>query len=174
MATWVALLRGINLGPSHKVPMADLRSLLADELGYEDVRTLVNSGNVVFGAAGSAAAHEKKIAATLEKRFGFAVPTIVRSGKQLRAVLDANPFPKAPAKELHVVFLSAQPTKALLPAPEEIAPDQAVAGTKCIYLRLPNGVARSKVGDLGKGRGAPVATQRTWNTVTKLADLAGA
>ena len=169
MARWVALLRGINLGPSHKVPMADLRALLADDLGYEDVETLINSGNVVFTAGGSAGAHEKEIASALEERFGFPVPTIVRSVASVRKVLADNPFAGAPAKQLHIVFVSAKPA---MPDPADIAPDEAVYGAKVVYLRLPNGIAGGKVGDLGKGKGAPVATSRTVATVTKLVALA--
>ena len=168
MARWVALLRGINLGPSHKVPMAELRALLTDELGYEDVKTLINSGNVVFSAGGSAAAHEKRIARALEDRYGFPVPTIVRSVASVEKVLADNPFAGAPEKELHVVFVSAKPP---MPAAEEIAPDEAAYGAKVVYLRLPNGVAGSKVGDLGK-KGDVVATSRTVATVKKLVALA--
>lgn len=168
MGRWVALLRGINLGPSHRVPMADLRALLTDELGYEDVRTLINSGNVVFTAGGSAAAHEKRIAAALESRFGFSVPTIVRSVASVRKVLADNPFAGSPEKQLHIVFVSAKPT---MPDADEIAPDEAAYGAKVVYLRLPNGVAGSKTGDLGK-KGDVVATSRTVATVTKLVALA--
>ena len=168
MARWVALLRGINLGPSHKVPMADLRALLTDSLGYDDVATLINSGNVVFTAAGSAGAHERAIADALSDRFGFPVPTIVRSVASVKKVLADNPFSDAPAKELHIVFVSAKPP---MPSPADIAPDEAVYGSKVVYLRLPNGVAGSKLGDLGK-KGPIVATSRTATTVRKLVALA--
>ena len=169
MARWVALLRGINLGPSHKVPMADLRALLSDDLGYDDVKTLINSGNVVFTAGGSAGAHEKKIASAPERRFGFPVPTIVRSVASVKKVLADNPFDGAPDKQLHIVFVSAKPS---MPAPEDIAPDEAVYGQKVVYLRMPNGIAGGKVGDLGKAKGSPVATSRTVATVKKLVALA--
>ena len=168
MARFVALLRGINLGPSHKVPMADLRALLTDDLGYSEVATLINSGNVVFTASGSAATHEKKIAAALSSRFGFPVPTIVRSVASVRKALADNPFADAPEKQLHIVFVSAKPT---MPSAEDIAPDEAVYGAKVVYLRLPNGVAGSKTGDLGKKRDV-VATSRTVATVKKLVALA--
>jgi uncharacterized protein (DUF1697 family) len=165
---WVALLRGINLGPSHKVPMADLRALLSSELGYDDVATLINSGNVVFTAAGSAGAHERAITAALADRFGFPVPTIVRSAASVKKVLADNPFSGAPEKELHIVFVSAKPP---MPSASDIAPDEAVYGSKVVYLRLPNGVAGSKTGDLGKKRDV-VATSRTVATVKKLVALA--
>ena len=168
MARWVALLRGINLGPSHKVPMADLRALFSDQLGYSDVATLINSGNVVFTAGGAAAAHEKRISAALEDRFGFPVPTIVRSVASVKKALADNPFSDAPEKQLHLVFVSAKPP---MPSPSDIAPDEAVYGSKVVYLRLPNGVAGSKLGDLGK-KTSIVATSRTVATVRKLVALA--
>ena len=167
MATWVALLRGINVGTAHRVAMAELRKVLADELGYDDVKTLINSGNVLFTTGGSAATHEKKIAAALETRFGFPVPTIVRSLASVRKALAVNPFADAPEKQLHMVFVSAKPP---MPEPDDIEPDEAAYGAKVVYLRLPNGVAGSKVGDLGR-RSAIVATSRTVATVRKLVDL---
>lgn len=168
MARWAAFLRGINVGTAHRVAMADLRSLLTDELGYGDVRTLINSGNVVFTAGGSSSAHEQRIATALEQRFGFAIPTIVRSIASVREVLDANPFDGAPEKELHVVFVSAE---LAMPDPDAIAPDEALAGTGVVYLRVRKGLAGSTIGDLGKRRGV-VATSRTAATVRKLLALA--
>lgn len=170
MATWVALLRGINVGTAHRVPMADLRTLLTDELGYADVRTLLNSGNVLFSAGGSAAAHEKTLTAELDAHFGFPIPTIVRSIASVRSALVSNPFTAAPVDELHIVFVSARPP---LPSPDSIAPDEASwsAKDKVVHLRVRDGLAGSKIGDLGRTKGI-VATSRTVQTVTKLVALA--
>jgi len=170
MATWVALLRGINVGTAHRVAMAELRTLLGDELGFDDVRTLLNSGNVVFAAGGSAAAHEKTLATELEAHFGFPIPTVVRSAASVRSALERNPFAGAPEKELHIVFVSAKPP---LPAPDAIAPDELSwsAKDRVVHLRVRNGLAGSKIGDLGKA-GDVVATSRSVATVTKLVELA--
>jgi len=86
MTTWVALLRGINLGPHHKVPMADLRALCAD-LGFTEVRTYIASGNVVCSSSHrSATAVRTTVERGLRSRFGFDVPVVVRTPAQLRTV----------------------------------------------------------------------------------------
>lgn len=90
--TYVAFLRGINIGRHHKVPMADLRKEMGN-LGFEKVVTLLNSGNIVFDAIGGNLAQlEKQISTHLEKTFGFPVPTILRKAATIQALLDRNPF----------------------------------------------------------------------------------
>jgi len=89
---YVAFLRGINVGGHHKVPMADLRKEL-EKLGFENVMTLLNSGNIVFEAISNNEENlEKKISAHLEKSFGFPIPTIVRKSEMIYELLNINPF----------------------------------------------------------------------------------
>jgi uncharacterized protein (DUF1697 family) len=173
--TWVALLRGVNVGRHKKVAMADLRELLAS-LGYGDVRTHAQSGNVLFTTAkGSAGTLERSIAAQLDADLGLDVKVLVRSAAELAAVVDANPFVgrKANPKELHAVFLSsAVPAKKT--ASLDLAtckPDEVEFGKRVIYVRLPNGVMGSKLPNWDRALGVD-ATMRTWNTVTRLCDLA--
>ncbi|MEV6654483.1 DUF1697 domain-containing protein [Streptomyces sp. NPDC051219] len=178
MTTYVALLRGINVGGHKKVPMAELRTLLA-ELGHGDVRTYLQSGNAVFSSPSDdpdalAAGLEKSI----EGHFGFGASCLVRSGEYLRAVADACPFPAATleGKQLHATFLSA-------PAgPERFAsldravflPEEFRLGDRVIYLHTPGGLGRSKLAEalarpaLLKGIDA---TTRNWNTVVKLTEM---
>ena len=91
MAVHVAMLRGINLGPRRRVPMADLRTLLTDA-GYEDVRTYVQSGNIVLRSPAKPAEVERELQTLISERFGFDVPVIVRSRAQLAAVVKADPL----------------------------------------------------------------------------------
>src|SRR5580693_301476 len=91
MTTYVAMLRGINVGGHAKVAMADLRSTFQD-LGYGEVQTYIQSGNVVFGASGSAAKVQSAIEAGLEARFGLGIKVVLRSSAQVRTVLGANPL----------------------------------------------------------------------------------
>ena len=175
MTTWVALLRGINLGKSRRVAMSDLRRILEDA-GLGDVRTLLQSGNVVFTGTGPAAKLEESIEREIDKELGMRVTVMVRSEAQLRKVIDANPFAAAGAdpKQLHVVFLATQPPASAVRAvdPAEYAPDEFALGDRAIYLRLPNGVAGSR---FPWDRSFTVATtMRTWRTTTKLAELAAA
>lgn len=173
--TWVALLRGINLGRHKRVAMADLRALL-ESLGYGDVRTLLQSGNAVFTSdRRDAAKLERQISERIEADLGVDVTTLVRSADDLAAVVDANPFPAqgVEPKELHVVFLSAAPPADAVAEldHDRFAPDQVEFGDRVIYVRLPDGVMGSRLPDWGPLFDLSV-TMRNWNTVMRLRDLA--
>jgi uncharacterized protein (DUF1697 family) len=110
------MLRGVNVG-GRKLPMADLRALV-ERLGCTSVRTYVQSGNVVFEAAGTPAALASRLAAAIEADRGFPVPVIVRGARDLAATVSANPFvgegldPDAEPRLFHVTFLGAAPDPA--------------------------------------------------------------
>jgi len=174
MATQIALLRGINVGKTKRLAMADLRALL-EELGFTDVRTYVQSGNVVF--AGPKAGAAKKIEAGIAERFGFDVPVIVRTEAELAAVVEANPL-KAVADDdaKHLVsFLSKKVPAATLDDVdrEAFAPEEFVlAGTE-LYLWCPGGVHKSKLAKkLSDRKLGAIATARNWRTVEKLLAMA--
>ena len=171
MGTYVALLRGINVGGKKKVGMADLRAVLED-LGYGDVRTLLQSGNAVFAAA---KAEPERIERALADRFGFDVRVIMRTAAAMAKVVDANPFPEAldgDPKNLHVWFLDGAAPKALDVDPELYAPDRVAMGKAEVYVWHMNGMAQSAVSkhvnDKMLGR---TVTARNWNTVRKLVEL---
>ncbi len=108
MATQVGFLRAVNLG-KRRVPMARLVEVCTD-LGYGDVWTFVNSGNVVFEAGGSRTTVEKALEKALEAEFGFECTTFVRTEPELRAVLDESPFPVASGDTHFVTFLKQVPS----------------------------------------------------------------
>jgi uncharacterized protein (DUF1697 family) len=175
VSTFVALLRGINVGKAKPVAMADLQALLAG-LGYADVRTHLRSGNAVFDAAG----HEPDALAThieaaVEERFGLEVSVLIRTPADLDAIIAGNPFPDAAAAtpaQLHVAFLSTAPASTIDPA--AYAPDEVRIAGREVYAWYPNGMGRSKLTNTALERHLGVrATMRNWNTVTKLAELAG-
>ena len=172
--TYVALLRGVNLGARNKVPMPVLRSLV-ESLGHDDVRTYIQSGNVVFRSAGKsdlAGALEQAIAG----EFGVKAAVVLRAGAELRKAIAANPFVAAGADEkaLHVVFLGSSPAKAAVKTldPDRSPPDEFAVGRAEVYLHCPNGFGRSKLGVdyFERMLGGP-ATIRNWKTVTKLAEM---
>jgi uncharacterized protein (DUF1697 family) len=174
---WVAFLRAINLGSTNKVPMAELRELMTG-MGYGDVRTFLQSGNATFASEKRKATQlEEEFAAALTERFGFAIPVMVRSADDLSAVVDGNPFPGSPGiepKQLHVAFLSVDPSAAHLEALDATAyePDEFALGDRVVYLRLPDGVQGSRLpAAMEKALGVR-STMRTWNTVTRLLALA--
>ena len=174
MATFVALLRAVNVG-GRKVPMADLKALCA-RLGYADVQTYVASGNLVFTAPGGAAKVQKELQAGIEARFKLEVPVVVRTADQWAAYL-ANPFEDGLPKLVHLALSQKAPDPGCAAALQA----RAAAGEKVKHVGdalwidfADSGVARSKLtpSAIDKAVGSPT-TARNWNTVRKLAGLAG-
>jgi uncharacterized protein (DUF1697 family) len=172
---YVALLRGINLGARRRLAMADLRELL-EGLGYADVRTHLQSGNVVLRATASAAALKKKLEAVLATHCGFDVEVVVRTKVQLDKVIAQNPFEGRASDNARylVVFLEKAPPAAWRRSIDagDYEPDEVAVHGKEIYLWLPTGVHNSKLVREATGKGVGAATARNWNVVTKLAELA--
>jgi uncharacterized protein (DUF1697 family) len=179
--TWIALLRGINVGRNNRVSMADLRDLL-ESVGYDDVQTHGQSGNALFVAAAGkrqGAAIEDEIATRMAKDLDLDVKVVARTADELAAVVEANPFPGRGVgpKELHAAFLSGRPTAKQRSVLEdldaaEFAPDEFELGDRVIYLRLPDGVMGSRLPNWERLLPMNV-TARNWNTVSRLHELAG-
>jgi uncharacterized protein (DUF1697 family) len=173
----IALLRGVNVGGSNKVPMAHLRELM-QELGYENVRTHLQSGNAVFTADETppeAAAQE--IEGQLARSLGLGVRVLVRTAEELARVVSANPLPEAVSEpsRLLVTFLSAAPDPQRLRElqPADVEPDLFGVGEREIYVWCPEGVRAIKLSyAFWEKRFGVVATARNWNTVTRLLALA--
>jgi uncharacterized protein (DUF1697 family) len=172
MASYIALLRGINVG-ANMLPMARLREILAEE-GFVDVRTYLQSGNVVLSADATPA----KLAALIEERVSavtrLPVACVVRTPAQLRRIVAGNPFATEAAalpKTVHVTFLAGPPSKADAAALGKIsagADRWQVAATE-VYLHCPNGYGRSKLNNTALERALGVrATTRNWSTVLAL------
>jgi uncharacterized protein (DUF1697 family) len=174
--TYAALLRGINVGGKHKLPMKDLVEVFAAGK-CKDVRTYIQSGNVVFTCSdavfeGLCPSLEKEI----EARFGFPVPVVVRSHQQLAQVASNNPYLKAgkPPRTLHVMFLADEPNAeaiAKLDPARSPGDEFRVIGTEA-YLYLPNGAGNSKLTNAYfDSRLSTVGTGRNWATVLKLLEM---
>ena len=174
--TYVALLRGINVGGHRKVPMVELRQVM-DGLGWTDVRTHLTSGNAVFTAGERSTAElAAELEAAIAGHFGFPVACLVRTAGELRAAADACPYPAAdldPARLL-VLFLDRAPDAGRLAAvdPAAFAPDEFRAGERELYCWFPNGMGRSKLpGALEAACRGRTVTGRNWRTVTKLLEM---
>jgi uncharacterized protein (DUF1697 family) len=171
----VALLRGVNVGGKAKLAMADLRRV-AEELGYDDVATYVQSGNLVFACrARTTAPVARRVQKALADATGLDIEVIVRTRDELREVVAANPFLDRTDeyKQLHVVFgaAAAKPSLQGLDA-AKYAPEEAAAVGRELYLYLPSGIGRSKLAaDLARKAG-PTGTARNWRTVTTLLEMA--
>lgn len=175
-------LRGINVGGAHRLPMEALRNHLA-ELGAEDVRTYIQSGNVVLRApARIAAALPGRFEEEAPTRYGFAVPVMVRTAEELAAIIARNPFlagqdPEGPLdhKRYHVGLLhtnfSGVAASALLGG--SWAPDAVAIDGRHVYFDLPAGVSGSKVLTSKEFKAAwRDMTVRNWRTLTQVHDLA--
>lgn len=180
MRTYAALLRGINVGGSRKLPMADLRTLLAG-LGHTGVRTYLQSGQAVFTAGhGDEESLAAELMRAIEERFGFTVDVLVRDHAYLRSVAEACPFPAAEleARQLHVTYFSAPPGPERFAEIDQAAflPEEFRLGDRALYLYAPDGLGRSKLAEaLSRPRVTKglIATTRNWNTVVKLVELTG-
>jgi uncharacterized protein (DUF1697 family) len=177
--TYVALLRAVNLGAHNKIRMADLAALVAG-LGFENVQTLLQSGNVVFaGGSKTTTAIEQMLERAAVSERGLETDFFVRTAKEWQAIVDANPFPreaKDDPSHLVAVLLKGEVSAASLTALQKAIAGREVvrAQGRCAYVVYPDGIGRSKVTSalLEKKLGTR-GTARNWNTVLKLAALAG-
>jgi len=178
--TFIALLRGINVGKAKRVAMADLRTLV-EGLGYGNVRTLLNSGNVVFTAPKSAARDAgAKIEKAIAAKLGVTSRVTVIDATELAAAIEENPLGKVSSNpSLLLAAVLARPAdRALLAslAKQKWSPEVLAIGTRVVYLWCPNGqidspLAKAVWKALGDG-----VTARNWATMLKLqalAELAG-
>jgi uncharacterized protein (DUF1697 family) len=175
---WAALLKGFNLG-RNRMPMPELKRLLEDA-GYDDVRTLLASGNLVFEAADTDEAMVEAALEALLAAHGLKLPVLARNAAQMRAALAANPFADvAEARPAHLVAMfhrEAVPV-ALLEQLSAVhaGPERLVAIDRELYIDFPLGQGQSVLPQaMAQLKFPKVATARNWNTVVKLAALLGA
>jgi uncharacterized protein (DUF1697 family) len=167
----VGLLRGINVGGKNKVAMSELRTLV-ETLGYTDVATFIQSGNVVFTAGASVTPSSLETA--IAKRFGIDITVVLRTPRELTRVVEANPFTGVDPSRLHVGFMAQKPSAAAAKTldAERFRPDEfGIRGSE-LYLHLPNGMGRSKLPTYIDRQLRIPTTIRNWATVTKLVELA--
>lgn len=175
MTTWIALLRGVNVG-GNRLPMADLRDECAS-MGLENVRTYIQSGNVVFEAGPESACDlAAALPPRIERRFGFRPRILVLSVDDLRRAMSANPYAEAESepKTVHLYFLAERPD-----AVDTDGLDELRADTECwhlegrvFYLHTPDGYGTSKLAARAEKLLGVDATARNWRTVRKLRELA--
>jgi uncharacterized protein (DUF1697 family) len=176
MKRFIVLLRGINVGKAKRVPMADLRALMAD-LGHANVRTLLNSGNAVFDAkGGTPAGHAKQLRAAILERIGVDCEVIVKTAADLAAAIAEHPLRHHANDDARMLVLFTQEASALAELkPLEAgdwAPEAFAAGRHAAWMWCADGIIESRVskavGRLLKERG----TARNWATVQKLQAMA--
>jgi uncharacterized protein (DUF1697 family) len=179
MTTYVALLRGINVGGKNLIKMPALKACF-EENGFEDVATYIQSGNVLFASSETkTAALTDRIEAMLAESFDYIPTVVVRSRKQMRAIVDGAPkgFGSRPADYRYDVIFLKEPltaSKGLKEVPTNPAVDTANAGTGVLYFsRLTAKATASRLGKIISSPIYPSVTIRNWNTTTKLLSLMG-
>ncbi|HEA28757.1 MAG TPA: DUF1697 domain-containing protein [Leeuwenhoekiella sp.] len=178
MSNYIAILRGINVGGHRKIPMEGLRKEIGN-LGYKNIKTYIQSGNIIF----TAAAHHSdlEIAEHIEKMilttFGFEVPVIVRNSDELQQTVSENPFlttENTSIEGLHVTFLKETPSPETLENIKTYTypPDKFEIRQKNVFLYIPGSYHKTKLSNAFFEKKLNVqATTRNWKTVQKLAEM---
>lgn len=163
MANYAVFLRAINVGGTGKLPMAELRALL-EELGFSNVATYIQSGNVVLSSKHSRAETIKRLQAAMKERVGTQGGVAVLTGKELNALLESNPFPSANPSRVIVHLLGRKVTKEDLADIATPDGEEVESSSKAVYVHYPAGQGRSKV----KLPFAKESTGRNLNTLRKV------
>jgi uncharacterized protein (DUF1697 family) len=177
MPTYVSLLRGVNVGRAKRIAMADLRSIFVG-LGYAEVTTLLNSGNVIFsGPKDPAARHAARISDRILAELGLEVLVLVKTSKELALSVEDCPFALDNIAHSRFIVAFAQVKRdlealtALMPL---IDPEELFAvGQNAAYLYCPTGILESKAGKALLGKVGNGVTTRNWATVLKLREMCG-
>jgi uncharacterized protein (DUF1697 family) len=175
MQTWIALLRGVNVGGNNRLAMQPLRAAL-ETLGFTAVQTYIQSGNCIFASTEINAA---RIAAMVGQAVltlaGFLPGVVVLSQKSLTAALTGNPFAAHDPKTVHLFFLAAPPADTALAALHRLqtASEQFVLTGMVLYLHAPDGIGRSKLAAQAERCLGVAATARNLRSVLKIAEIAG-
>ena len=177
MLAYIAMLRGINVGGHKAIKMEALRTLCGD-LGFRNVETYVQSGNIAFqSSVANPIILSKRIGDRILQSFRFEVPVLVRDSKQMRNVTGNNPFLKEKSvdlSKLHVIFLSKVTQKDSVKELEKLStgPDRFYSSPLEIYLYCPGGYGRSKLSNDGIEKALSVtATTRNWKTTNTLSEM---
>ncbi len=165
MKAMVALLRAVNVGGTGKLPMAELRTM-CEEAGFENVRTYIASGNVVFRTGDDPERARSILETRLESYAGKPVDVLIRTGREMADLVVANPFPDEPGNKVVAMFLDRHPPPDLDAIASGVNGERLVAADREVFIHYPDGQGQSKLTlDLG------VATARNMNTVAKLAEM---
>jgi uncharacterized protein (DUF1697 family) len=174
MNTYIALFRGINVGGKNILKMKDLDELL-ETLGAQQVKTYVQSGNVVLQSMEAPSQLSEKINQAVQEEYGFATQVLLLTQSEFEDAIRRNPFPQAESfpKTMHLGFLVQESENPKLIELEQLkaSGEEFLLKGKVFYLHAPNGIGRSKLAEkIEKHLGVPM-TMRNWNTVCKLSDI---
>ena len=174
MATYVAFLRGVNLGPNNKISMSALRAM-AEDRGYTDVATYINSGNLIISSSKKAATVEREISNAIKDTFGRPIDVTVRTPAQLKKILAENPYPDGNPSQVTVAFLTKAPPANAQDKVAAVATDHepfTFAGQD-VYVNYSQGIGKSKLAERFSDIIGVSSTVRNIRTVEKVLALCG-
>ena len=174
VATYVAFLRGVNLGPNNKISMPALRAM-AEDLGYTDVATYINSGNLILSSPKKAATVERQISDAIKKTFGRPIDVTVRTPAQLKKILAENPYPDGNPSQVTVAFLTKSAPANAREKVAAVATDSEpfeFAGQE-VYVNYSQGIGKSKLAEKFSAIIGVSSTVRNMRTVEKVLALCG-
>jgi uncharacterized protein (DUF1697 family) len=174
VATYVAFLRGVNLGPNNKIPMPALRTM-AEDLGYTDVATFINSGNLIVGSPKKAATVEQEISKAIKDTFGRSIDVTVRTPAQLKKVLAENPYPDGNPSQVTVAFLTKAPAKDAKDRVAAVAKNHEpfAFARQEVYVNYSQGIGKSKLAEKFSDIIGVSSTVRNIRTVERVLTLCG-
>jgi uncharacterized protein (DUF1697 family) len=174
VATYVAFLRGVNLGPNNKISMSALRAM-AEDRGYTDVATYINSGNLIISSSKKAATVEREISNAIKDTFGRPIDVTVRTPAQLKKILAENPYPDGNPSQVTVAFLTKAPPANAQDKVAAVATDHepfTFAGQD-VYVNYSQGIGKSKLAERFSDIIGVSSTVRNIRTVEKVLALCG-
>jgi uncharacterized protein (DUF1697 family) len=174
VASYVVFLRGVNLGPTNKISMPALRAM-AEDLGYTDVATYINSGNLIINSPKKLAALEQEISDAIKKTFGRRIDLTVRTPAQLKKILADNPYPDGNPSQVTVAFLTKAPPKDAKDKVAAVAKDYepfSFVGQE-VYVHYSQGIGRSKLAEKFSDIIGVSSTVRNVRTIEKVLALCG-
>lgn len=171
----IAVLRGINVGRKRRILMADLRAL-CESLGFKNVKTYIQSGNILFNYDGLNATLEDKFELAINDKYGYEVPVIIKSLNELETIILKNPFVVKDVDNSHLyfTFLKQKPTEDRMKKILEYdcTPDEFIIDNQMIFLNIAGQYHKTKLNpNFFEKRLGVVSTARNWRTIMKLLEM---
>ena len=165
MTAYVALVRAVNVSGTGKLPKEELKAM-GEACGFEQVRTFINSGNLLFTSDLAEGAVKKRVEEKLAAFFGKPVPAFVRNGKEMAVVARSNPFADAKPNQVMAYFIDDKPVQALIDEARDVKEERLAMGPRVIYIDYGSGIADSKLK-------LPILKRGTARNVNSVARIAG-
>jgi uncharacterized protein (DUF1697 family) len=166
MKAYVGLIRAANVSGTGKLPKEDLKAM-GDACGFENGRTFINSGNLLFSSDEAESRVKQRLEEKLTDYFGKPVPAFVRNAKEMKEVVEKNPFPDDKPSAVMAYFIDEKPTRAMLDEARDVRGERLALGPRVIYISYSGGIADSKL----KLPAIKQGTARNMNSVARIAEL---